>query len=197
MLVDDREEEADAEAEPEGVEVGELEDDFVPELEGVEEEDFEDDGVPEPEVVLDGDGELLVVLVADEVDESLPDEDALLEPLPVDDPDDEGDAEGVLVAEGELLDVLEDEEVEDTLPEDDALVELLDENEDVGVPEEDKLLELLAEEVGDWDDAEELEADDVRVDEIHSASRTGPHVTFTPNAQNVHVVQADAALIDE
>ena len=79
----------------------------------------------------------------------------------------------------------------------DADIELLDENEDVGVPEEDKLLEPLAEKVADWDDAEVLEADDVWVDEIHSASRTGPHVTLTPNAQNVHVVQADAALIDE
>ena len=84
MLVDDREEEADAEAEPEGVEVGELEDDFVPELEGVEEEELEEDGDPEPETVLDDDGELLVVLVADEVDEPLPDKDALWELLPVD-----------------------------------------------------------------------------------------------------------------
>ena len=100
MLVDDREEEADAEAEPEGVEVGELEDDFVPELEGVKEADFEDDGVPEPEVVLDGDGELLVVLVADEVDEPLPDKDALLELLPVDDDDDDPDkVADTLVAE--------------------------------------------------------------------------------------------------
>ena len=149
MLVDDREEEADAEAEPEGVEVVELEEDLVPEPEGVEEAELEEDGVPEPEVVLDGDGELLVVLIADEVDESLPDEDALLEPLPVDEPEDEGDAEGALDAESELLDVLEDDDVEDTLSEDDALAVLLDENEDVGVPEVDKLLELLADKVGE------------------------------------------------
>ena len=115
----------------------ELEEDLVPEPERVKEEELNEDGVPEPETVLDDNGELLVVLVADEVDEPLSDEDVLL------------------------------------------------------------LLELLAEEIGDWDDAEELEADDVRVGEIHCASRTGPHVTFTPNAQNVQVVQADAALIDE
>ena len=103
----------------------------------------------------------------------LPDDERVLERLAVEEPDGVEDCE----KDAEFVKLEEDERMEVPL----------------AVIEADRDDDRVREGVNDG----ALVAEAVCVAELQTASNERPHVKLTPHAQNVHVVQADAPLIEE
>ena len=114
----------------------------------------------------------------------------------------EGD--DVPVGEGDLVEVADGvlvlerlaEGVPEGVDEDELECDAVELDEGLAVPEELSLadVDMSDDEVCDGDDDKVLEADEVCEAVLHTASAKGPQVAFTPHAQNVQVVQADAPL---